>query len=274
MEREKRDTEKARSRAELSGNAVRVLESRTLEASHRRLAELLMPGMEVLDAGCGTGAITQGIARSVGPAGRVVGTDNNQALIEQAGRQWGEVPGLSFDCRDIYRLPYRDAFDLATASRVLQWLSDPADALRALKACVKPGGRVLVLDYNHEKLEWETEPPASMKAFYAAFLRWRSDAGMCNAIADRLPELFQEAGFRDIAFTSQHETVRRGEPGFERGMGIWAEVAASRGRQMADDGYVTEEERACAEREYRSWMETEAVGQTMYLLAVEGIKEA
>ena len=40
---------------------ARILDRRTLERDHRRLAELLKPGMAVLDVGCGTGAITAGL---------------------------------------------------------------------------------------------------------------------------------------------------------------------------------------------------------------------
>lgn len=266
------ESDKARSRAELTGNATRVLDARTLRDSHKRLAQLLAPGMAVLDVGCGTGAISQGIARAVGPAGKVVGVDNNPELIGKARLAWGDVPGLQFEVGDLYSLPYRDAFDIVTSSRVLQWLSEPLEALRAMKACARPEGKVVVLDYNHEKLVWEPEPPASVKSFYASFLQWRADAGMSNTMADRLADLFREAGFRQIAATPQHEASHRGDPDFAARIGIWAEVAASRGLQMVRDGYITELERSRTETEYRSWIETSAVSQTMYLLAVEGVK--
>jgi ubiquinone/menaquinone biosynthesis C-methylase UbiE len=42
-------------------------------AAHGRLAQLLLPGMSVPDIGCGSGAITAGIADAVGPSGTVVG---------------------------------------------------------------------------------------------------------------------------------------------------------------------------------------------------------
>jgi ubiquinone/menaquinone biosynthesis C-methylase UbiE len=266
------ESDKARGRAELSGKATNVLDARTLADSHKRLAQLLDKGMAVLDVGCGTGAITRGMATVTGPMGRVVGTDNNPALIEKAKQACGDTPGLHFDICDIYALPYEDEFDIVTASRVLQWLAHPPEAIRAMKASAKPGGRTLILDYNHEKIAWEPEPPASMKSFYAAFLRWRSDAGMDNAIADRLADLLQEAGLQHIVATPQHESTKRGDPDFESRIGIWAEVAASRGLQMVKDGYLTENERAQAETEYRAWIDAVAVSHTMYLLAVEGVK--
>lgn len=263
----------SRNRARIPEGANTILNQRTLQASNRRLAELLKPGMHVLDAGCGSGAITQGIAERVGPDGRVIGVDNNPRLIEEARERYGHMPGLSFETADIYSLPYRDGFDIVNASRVLQWLSDPLLALQKMKQAVKPGGKVLVLDYNHEKIQWRPSPPESMLHFYRQFLKWRADAGMDNAVADHLEEFFRMCGLADIVVTDQSEQVVRGDPGFEAGISIWAEVAASRGHQMVADGYLTEKERSRAEAEYREWIKEEAEEQTMYLLSLEGIKE-
>jgi ubiquinone/menaquinone biosynthesis C-methylase UbiE len=249
-----------------------ILNQRTLQASNRRLAELLKPGMHVLDAGCGSGAITVGIAERIGPDGHVIGTDNNPRLIGEARRCYGHVPGLSFETADLYSLPYRDRFDIVNASRVLQWLSDPLLALKQMKRAAKRGGKVLVLDYNHEKIRWHPSPPESMLHFYRQFLRWRADAGMDNAVADHLEQLFRKCELAGITVTDQSERVRRGEPGFAEGIRIWAEVAASRGHQLVADGYLTEEERSRAEAEYREWAREEAEEQILYLLAVEGTK--
>jgi SAM-dependent methyltransferase len=238
------------------------------------LAELLIEGMTVLDVGCGTGAITSGIAEIVGPTGRVVGIDSNPALIEKARQTFGDIRGLEFEVGDIFNLPYKDEFDIVTSARVMQWLSNPLEALTVLESSAKSGGLVLVLDYNHEKISWEPEPPSSMKSFYCAFLKWRSDAGMDNAIADHLPNLFDKVGINEIMITPQHETVKRTDNDFHSRISIWADVAASRGIQMVEDGFITESERATAEKEYREWIKEVAMSQTMYLLAVEGRKHS
>jgi ubiquinone/menaquinone biosynthesis C-methylase UbiE len=62
----------------------RVLNRRTLERDHRRLADLLCPGLFVLDVGCGTGAITAGVARRVASEGKVLGVDRDEGLLTQA----------------------------------------------------------------------------------------------------------------------------------------------------------------------------------------------
>ena len=264
------DMESARSRAQMPDGTNSVLNARTLETSHKRLAELVSPGLSVLDVGCGSGAITRGIAEKSGPGGRVVGVDSNVALIEEARSLHGSVPGLTFDVCDIYDLPYHGEFDIVTASRVLQWLAAPADALRHMIESTKMGGKVVILDYNHEKISWVPEPPPSMQKFYAAFLHWRAEAGMDNAIADHLADMFGEAGLRNSQVTLQHEATSRGDIDFATRIGIWEIVAQGRGKQMVRDGFIAEVYRRAAEDDYREWVETEALKQTMYLLCVEG----
>ena len=125
----------------------RVLNRRTLDRDHRRLAELLRPGMTVLDVGCGTGAITAGIARSVGPGGSVVGVDRDLGLLEIARTEHAAVANLRFRREDALSLEFRQCFDVVTAARMLQWIRRPAKALARMKEAVKPRGRLVVLVY-------------------------------------------------------------------------------------------------------------------------------
>jgi len=232
--------------------------------------------MSVLDVGCGTGAITRGAAEAIAPGGYALGVDINADLIAEAGREHADVPGLGFRVADIAALPTlteAGTFDIATAARVLQWLADPLAAIRSLAATVRRdgAGRVLILDYNHEKIAWSPEPPAAVRRFYDAFLQWRADAGMDNAIADHLRLLLAEAGLREIETTAQHERTERDAPGFAEKIGLWGHVAEVRGPQMVRDGYLTETERGAAIEAHRFWAEEQAESQTLYLLSVEGV---
>jgi ubiquinone/menaquinone biosynthesis C-methylase UbiE len=266
------DQDTASHRAHMPEGTNAILNTRSLQSSHKRLAELLTPGMAVLDVGCGTGAITRGIAEAAAPNGRVIGLDPNEDLIEEARRLHGDVRGLTFEVGNVYDLPYRNEFDIVTAARVLQWLADPHLALRQMMTAVRPGGGIVVLDYNHEKAVWNPMPPPTMQNFYAAFLHWRAEAGMDNAIADHLAGLFAEIGLHDIQQTVQHEQTNFGDADFDTRIGIWASVAQVRGPQMVDDGFIAEVYRRAAERDYREWAETEAQSQTLYVLCVEGVR--
>lgn len=247
----------------------RILDARSLAASHRRLAELVRPGLRVLDVGCGTGVITRDIGVAVAP-GTAVGLDLSESLLAQAARAPHGAATPWFVRADLHALPFAHTFDIVTAARVLQWVREPEKGIRELGTAAKAGGLVLVLDYDHERIQWNPAPPVAMQRFYEAFLHWRADAGMHNAIASQLPAFFESAGFENIRVTPQHECARRADVDFVQRAGIWADVAASRGHQMVGDGIITETERVAAEHEYREWVESTAESQTLHLLAVEG----
>src|ERR1051326_6177360 len=98
----------------------RILGRRTLERDHRCLAELLRPGLSVLDIGCGTGAITAGVAKAVGPHGHVVGIDRDEALLKIARTEHARLPNIRFKLGDVTALTSCTQFDIVSAARTLQ----------------------------------------------------------------------------------------------------------------------------------------------------------
>ena len=192
--------------------------------------------MSILDVGCGSGVITAGIADAVGPSGTVIGVDVSEELLAQARARQSSQANLSFETADVFRLAYRDVFDVVTAARVLQWLVDPVAALAGMVAAAKPGGRIVVLDYNHTEARWEPEPPAAFTRFYNAFLAWRAEVGMDNAIADHLGAMLSKLGLLSIEVTDEIELTTRGDADFERRMALWPRVIATRGHQIVADG--------------------------------------
>lgn len=254
------------------GTSTFMIENRSLAASNKRLAAILKPGMRVLDVGCGTGAITAGIAQAVQPLGFVIGIDHNQSYIEKARETHEDVPDLAFETGDVFNLGLNKLFKVVTAARVLQWLPNPELALQQMIKAAKKNGKILILDYNHRKFELNPSPPPSMQKFLTAYLDWRATKGMDVEIADHLAGMFEANGLEKIVVTPQHETVRRGEPGFETAIKIRAEVVAGWGRVMVGEGVISEEDRAAAEKDYLEWIEHEAESQFMYLLAVEGTR--
>ncbi len=211
-----------------------ILSRRTLECDHTRLAELLRPGMAVLDVGCGTGAITAGIARAVGPTGNVVGVDRDEVLLELARSEHGAIPNLRFEPGDATSLNVQAQFDIVTAARVLQWIAEPALAIRKMAEAARPGGLIVVLDYNHNQNRWEPEPPPGFREFYQAFLRWRQDNGWDNDMADHLAALFESVGLTDI------EVRPVEQPSSDTS--IWSGVIDHVSKQLLQGGYCTEEQ--------------------------------
>lgn len=249
-------------------SATKIFDNRTLENDYRTLVPALKEGMRVLDVGCGTGAISSGIARRVGPTGVVTGIDHTARFIESGRETYGDVPNLTLIQADVFDFEPDAPFDLIVSARVLQWLSNPLDALLRMQRMLNPGGWVSILDYNHADLKWQPEPPESMRQFYETFLRWRHDAGMSNRMADDLPELFAKAGFRSVETINSDEHYERGQAQFEEKVGIWSKVAGS--LQMVEEGYLDDALRLRAIEDYDAWVTNEAVSMTMKLSEVRG----
>ena len=249
----------------------RILGRRTLERDHRRLAELLRPGLSVLDVGFGTGAITAGVAKAVGADGRVVGIDRDEVLLELARRENSTLPNLRFEYGDVTTLNVSAEFDIVTAGRTLQWIADPALAILKMRQATKLSGLVVVLDYNHSCNDWEPDPPGEFKVFYSAFLAWRQTNGWDNEMANHLPELFRSAGLTNVSTSIQNEVVERGQPEFVGQAGIWSEVIENVGGQMATGGFITELQLKNARECYTGWAQTTLRMQRLVLAAVTGM---
>lgn len=107
-------------------------------------------GASVLDCATGTGDLALEFKSIVGPEGRVVGTDFCAEMMIPA-RAKARARGLEvqFEQADVMALPYADAtFDIASISFGIRNVSDPVKALSELARVVKPGGRVMVLEFG------------------------------------------------------------------------------------------------------------------------------
>jgi SAM-dependent methyltransferase len=252
---------------------AQILDRRTLARDHRRLAALLRPGMRVLDVGCGTGAITSGIARVVGPSGLAVGIDRDPGLLRLARQQHANVASLRFEERDVFDLRPDPVFDIVTAARVLQWTEQPGLAVARMAAATRPGGRVVVLEYSHADLVWQPEPPPPVRRFYDGFLSWRSAHGWDNRLADGLPRLLEDAGLVDVRASVEDEVAVRGESGFDDALALWRRVMEGMGPTMVQAGALSAAELADALVTHGSWCVGAARVQRMVLRAADGRRD-
>jgi ubiquinone/menaquinone biosynthesis C-methylase UbiE len=249
-------------------SATKIFDDRNLGTDYRTLVPLLKKGLHVLDIGCGTGAISKGIANYVGETGSVTGIDNTEKFIASGKESHREISNLELIHADLFEFNPKQKFDLIVAARVLQWLSNPKDALKKMRELLKPDGQISILDYNHEAIEWSPMPPASMQKFYAAFLKWRSEAGMNNRIADDLSGYFNDLGFQSVEVLNSDEVYKKGQSNFISRAGIWSKVALM--TQIVEEGYIPDAERLNAIEDYNRWIETDAQSMTMKLNEVRG----
>ena len=107
-------------------------------------------GQQVLDIAGGTGDLSLAFAPKVGASGRVVHTDINEAMLSE-GRNRLLDAGVSLPTLvcDAEKLPFPDAsFDLVTVAFGLRNMTHKEDALREMNRVLKPGGKLLVLEFS------------------------------------------------------------------------------------------------------------------------------
>ena len=253
----------------------RILKRRTLKRDHPYLARVLRPGMTVLDVGCGAGAITADIAKAVAPDGMVLGIDRDDANLAIAVQEQGGIGNLRFESRDILMFEIGNAshgsFDIVTAARTVQWISEPERAIVQMKKAAKAGGRVIVLDYNLDETRWEPEPPSAFRQFYQTFLDWRTANHWDNRMASHLTELFHSAGLIDIASCPTDEIVRRGDSDFFEAYAsaIWLYVIETLGPNLVEAGFLDEGLRRRAEEDYGSYIQSTLQLQRHSMLTVD-----
>src|SRR4051812_249192 len=122
------------------------------------LRELSLKGGEkIVDFGCGLGQLSLEMARAAGT--RLVGIEQSEEQLARAERH----PLLDLRQGDAQQPPLRDgewgSFDVAHARFVLEHVRDPLSVVRHMVRAVRPGGRIVLQDDDHDVFRAWPEPP-------------------------------------------------------------------------------------------------------------------
>lgn len=137
---------------------------RRLWQDPEEILDWLAPGRgdTVIDHGCGPGFLCLPAARRVGPHGQVLGLDVSAAMLRRLAAE-AEAAGIGniLPLRSgPVHLPFAtEVADHALLVNVLHELSNPIATLRDLRTALRPGGRLLVMEWRHD--QQEPGPPAS-----------------------------------------------------------------------------------------------------------------
>jgi ubiquinone/menaquinone biosynthesis C-methylase UbiE len=168
----------------------------------------IRPGDRVLDVACGTGVVARVAAERAGEAGRVAGLDVNSGMLavarslpppQGAAIEWVEGSALA--------LPFPDGvFEVGLCQLGLQFVPDPAAALRELRRVLGAGGRAAASVFS--AIERNPAAHALAEALdrhvgARASRAKRSEHSLADAA--ELRGLFDSAGFDDVRI----ETVER-----------------------------------------------------------------
>ncbi len=141
----------------MSGGIHRIWKRITIESSGAR------PGHKILDIAGGTGDLTRRFAQIVGQSGKVVLADINDSMLK-VGRDKlidkGVAGNVEYVQANAECLPFEDnTFDIITIAFGLRNVTDKDAALRSMNRVLKPGGKLMVLEFS------KTENPLLTKAY-------------------------------------------------------------------------------------------------------------
>jgi arsenite methyltransferase len=197
----------------------------------------ILEGSRVLEIGCGTGVVTRDLARLVGPAGRVVGIDPSEALLQTAQRL-AEAAGLASrielrlgDVRELDLPP--QSFDHVVACMVFMHLGDLREAVRQVHRVLRPGGGLVVFEQDLESIAVDHPD----RALTRIILQHAAEHYVLSAdAARRLPGLISAAGFQDLEVLTFLQAERH-EDGLLHGLLLrLADLAVAQGRIRPESG--------------------------------------
>ena len=156
----------------------------------RALSRLVPAGLQVADVGTGTGILALELAE-IGCD--VIAIDSSEAMLEAAARKL-EAAGcerVALRQAEAEELPIADdAVDAAFAHMVLQYLESPERAIHEMARIVKPGGRVVLIDFaDHDRAWMQAELGVRHMGFRLADVEaWLAAAGLLGVEIAIQPE--------------------------------------------------------------------------------------
>ena len=164
----------------------------------------LQGGERILDVGSGLGQFTRLLKKSAGPEAYVLGIERETQQIEKAkalAEQDGESNLVEIRQGSGYNLPLQDteggSSDVVHTRFLLEHVPDPLRIVQQMAKAVKPGGRVILSDDDHDVLRLYPEPPGVMEV-WRAYIRTYDRLGNDPFIGRRLVSLLHQAGLQPV----------------------------------------------------------------------------
>lgn len=165
------------------------------------LVDALVPvaGERILEVGCGSGVLCRQVTPGVVPGGKMIGVDISPEFLRIAQRYAvnANLPEtILWSAGQAEVLPFQDAsFDGVFAARLLLHVQDPQAVLKELVRVVRPGGRVVVMDWDFDTVAVDH----SDRELSRRLLHWRCDHhGGNNWSGRQLWGLMAATGLRNV----------------------------------------------------------------------------
>lgn len=179
-------------------------------------------GQQVLDLAGGTGDLTTLFTKRVGKSGKVVLADINSEML-RTGRDRlidrGLIEGITYAQVNAECLPFEDnSFDCVCIAFGLRNVTDKEAALRSMYRVLKPGGRVIILEFSHptDKITEKVYDFYSFKLLpkIGKFIakdedsyRYLAESIRMHPKQDQLKEMMEEAGLERCEYFNMSQGI-------------------------------------------------------------------
>lgn len=222
------------------------------------LAELSLPrGCRIIDVGSGLGQFTRRMAASC--AGSALGMENSKEQLVEAQRlatEAGDDDLVEFRGGDAANLPLsadeRGSFDLAHARFLLEHVDAAQRVVYQMVQAVKPGGRIVLMDDDHELLRIWPHAPGFM-AVWNGYVQTYSKMGTDPFIGRKLPELLHRAGALPVRAKLINFGACRGQELFEDLCANMTGLIEGASQLMLSLGTLDESTMNIGMREFEEW---------------------
>ena len=168
------------------------------QAVNHKLCEVTAarPGERLLEVGSGSGVLCRMLAPDLRPAGCMLGLDISALMAVRAREYARSVGGVFFTAGRAENLPFPQAsFDGVIAARLFLHAADPDVILGEMKRVVKPGGRLILMDWDFGT----TAVDHPNRDLTRRLLQWRNDhKGGNNWSGRQLWRMMQTAGLENL----------------------------------------------------------------------------
>ena len=155
-----------------------------------KVAEFIDKNDSVLECACGTGAITEEIAKK---CRQVLATDFAEGMLKRASKKCRKYGNVSFRQEDITDIKCEDEnFDKVVAGNVIHLLPEPEKALNELLRVVRPGGKVIIPTYINMARD--------SSGFAVKFIEMLGAEFKRQFDIDSYKKFFEEKGFKDAEY--------------------------------------------------------------------------
>jgi len=170
-------------------------------------------GSRVLEAGCGVGAQTVTLAAR-SPGARFTSVDVSADSLAEARRRVERAALANVELRqaDVFALPFAaGSFDHVFVCFLLEHLARPAEALTALRALLRPGGTLSVIEGDHGSTFFHPDS-AEAHAAIRCQVELQRRAGGDSLIGRRVYPLLVEAGLEAVRVSPRMVYVDASRP--------------------------------------------------------------